>query len=409
MTTERSIKNWRRQDLCYCSNVHALQSEHDLVNAITGLIAGVRRKRQLQTMSAGLWLNVATCRAFTSSLKKMRFLKELLAQNGIYLLTLNGFPYDAFHADIVKERVYSPDWSDPARHDYTVKLAEILAFCLPEHTIEGTISTLPLGFRHRWSAEKHDKALEALCVTAFKLSQLRNRTGKSIRLCLEMEPDCVLESTDETISFFQQSLSAKAKQLGIQQIVLQRHLGICFDICHQAVMFEDISDSLERFLAADITIGKIQISSALEISQPATEHSQSLMRQFAEPKYLHQVRTRHRNQLYSSLDLSTALENQGFPNTSKWRVHFHVPVQAETLVDEALTTTQKAIGEVLDFLKSHPQCRPHLEVETYTWQVLPKSVRPDSDASLVDGLATELIWLEKAMREKNLISENDNA
>jgi len=403
VTTSVPKKLWQREDLCYCSNVHFSDSETDLNNVIDHFITGVREQRQLNEMGSGIWINNKISQKLTAHPEKINALRDLLKRKGIKLYTLNGFPYDNFHAEKVKEGVYLPDWSQPERYNYTLNLAQILAICLSEDAEEGTISSLPLGFRHNWTEKKQNRALEALCKMANELSKIVTSTGKSIRLCLEMEPDCVLESTEETIALFQQQLPAKAKQLGIDEHKIKRHLGICFDVCHQAVMFESIPDSLAQLLNAEISIGKIQISSALEIKDPKKQSNREILEHFAEPKYLHQVRTLLNNKVTGLLDLSTALNHADFPTADSWRIHFHLPIQSTTLQQQEINTTQESILDVLDFLKLHPQCHPHLEVETYTWNVLPESIRPHDEQSLITGLTEELNWLEQQMQQRELL------
>lgn len=396
-------KYWQKEQLCYCSNVHSQTSEDSLYEVISHYINGVRQQRQLSEMAAGLWINAQVSQELTHQPGKINKLASVLKQHKINLFTLNGFPYDNFHAQVVKERVYVPDWSMPERYQYSCQLADILAGCLSSETAEGTISTLPLGFRYDWSEQKHSLALQALCKAAEYFAGIYTRTGKSIRLCLEMEPDCVLEATPETIVLFQQELPAKAEQLGIDQRIIERHLGICFDVCHQAVMFENIQQSMAQLLSAGINIGKIQISSALEVQYPNQEKVQEILKQYAEPKYLHQVRVQQDSKVTGQLDLSAALTDANFPATAPWRIHFHVPIQATTLQCQELKTTQGAILDMLDFLQANPACHPHLEVETYTWHVLPEVIRPHGQHSLIMGLTEELKWLEQAMQQRGLL------
>lgn len=394
---------WKSSELTYCSNVHPAENYHDLKSVVTSFTSKVRQKRGLNFMGAGLWINNQVAMELVDQTEKLRELNILLKSNHIDLFTLNGFPYGNFHAHSVKEAVYTPDWSQPQRLHYTQQLAEILSYCLPSDIAEGTISTLPLGFRHTWTPQKQEASLLVLCELAVFLESLQRRSGRTIRVCLEMEPDCVLETTDELIHFFQTELPAKASALGITAQTLRNHLGVCFDVCHQAVMFEDVSDSLARITAASITIGKIQISSALAIAQPDSKETRLKLAEFAEQKYLHQVRTLVDNRLVGVLDLPIALAEKGFTESNSWRIHFHVPIQTATLALEELGTTQSAILEVLDFLKNNPLQRPHLEIETYTWQVLPKTLRPQNDKDLIKGLTDELDWLDTEMSLRGLI------
>ena len=403
MITKHNLRPWQRHELTYCSNVHPAETVESLNTVIAFFMNGVRLARNLPMMGTGLWLSDQVSMELATSSVKYDELVSLLASNNIKLFTLNGFPFGNFHAESVKERVYTPDWSQLPRYNYTRRLAEILAACLPDDMEEGTISTLPLGFRYTWTEQQHDAAMDALCRLAGFLADLYQSSGRSIRVCLEMEPDCVLETTEEMIHFFQHQLPAKALALGISENTIRNHLGVCFDVCHQAVMFEDVDLSMARLLAADIVIGKIQISSALELKRPAQESGLQVLHKFAEQKYLHQVRTLENNKLIGSVDLAVAFETDNFPTAEPWRVHFHVPIQATTLERQELDTTQGSILKVLDFLKANPECHPHLEVETYTWQVLPVSLRPQNDLALINGLTAELSWLEKQMSLRGLL------
>lgn len=395
---------WRPEELVYCSNVHPGDDLDTVIQGLTRFIAPVGRARGLSRCGTGLWLShaVATTLA-TQPAERQRF-RTALDQAGVSLFTLNGFPYGDFHARAVKAAVYRPDWSEPERGIYTLQLAEILAECLPEDQAEGTISTLPLGFAPDWNDERREAALRQLCETARALAQLRERSGRSIRVCLEMEPGCVLESTDQLLALFTEALPAAADRDGIPRGHLQQHLGICYDVCHQAVMFEDICASLHRLQDAGIILGKIQVSSALEATHPASDEVRAHLNAFAEPRYLHQVRSRDpMGFLQAAMDLPEALEDAAF-SREPWRVHFHVPIQTDSLFTGALGTTRHAIGEVLDFLHAHRgEIRPHLEVETYTWQVLPEALRPRDDAQLIHGLAAELQWLQEELRRRELL------
>ncbi|MGR8932411.1 MAG: metabolite traffic protein EboE [Gammaproteobacteria bacterium] len=403
MTNHASRSVWHRDELTYCSNVHPANTYPDLEAVVTRFIGEVRKKRNAGSMGSGLWINQSVADDLVQQPEKLQQFVHLLARSHIDLFTLNGFPYGNFHGQSVKERVYTPDWSDPQRSRYTRLLAEILAACLPDRVSEGTISTLPLGFRHTWSEAKHQASLEAFCQVARFLGDLKQRQGRSIRVCLEMEPDCVLETTDELIRFFRRDLPEKALALRIPEQLLRDHLGVCFDVCHQAVMFEDCAESLSRIAKEGISVGKIQVSSALVIVDPEQTNIDETLAEFTEPRYLHQVRTLAGQRLVSSLDLPFALDDKSFPTAYPWRIHFHVPIHATLLAQDVLSTTQQAILDVLDFLKANPNHKPHLEVETYTWQVLPAFLRPKTDASLIAGLTDELNWLEMEMLKRSLI------
>ncbi|MFT5162580.1 MAG: sugar phosphate isomerase/epimerase [Alteromonadaceae bacterium] len=377
-------------DIAYCSNVHAGETVADIIDNLSRFIEPVCRARGLDSMATGLWISGAAA----SELRETQVLadfKQALAQAGLRLTSINGFPYGDFHQEKVKDEVYLPDWSDPVRLHYSKSLAALLAACLPDDCPIGAISTLPLGYKAHWSEHKQQAAISHLTELMNYLIKLKQQTGKHIQICLEMEPDCVLESTDELIEFFYNQRFAN-------------HLAVCYDVCHQAVMFEDAFDALARIAAAKIPIGKIQLSSALKAH--FTRQNTSLLEllgQFCEPKYLHQVKYQNaQGQLKTCADLSVALQGN-IPQTD-WRVHFHVPINTEQLVHPQLQTTRDDLLRVFDFLREYPSVRPCLEVETYSWQVLPLQIRPQDDAGLISGIVNELRWVETELQQRELLN-----
>jgi len=400
---KQNMVGWSREELSYCSNVHPAESIEAIISVITDQLAPIRKARNLERMSTGLWLCDVVAKELINNIEKHQQFQTVLKSNHIELLTLNGFPFGNFHADKVKEKVYIPDWSDSLRYQYTIDLAQILADNLPEHINEGTISTLPLGYRHRWGVEKHQLSVESLCQLALFLEQLYQQTGSVIRVCLEMEPDCVLETTDEMISFFNKDLLTKASELNIDQALIYKFLGVCFDVCHQAVMFEKIEQSLRLFLQAGITIGKIQISSALEISNTSNEDLVEKIQQFVEPRYLHQTSVLNDKSVQRFMDLPDLIQTGCIQKSSLARVHFHLPIQIETLENPGLGTTQREILRVLDFLAENNGFKPHLEIETYTWHVLPSFFQAASIEKVQQGLIDELEWLSQEMHKRELL------
>jgi sugar phosphate isomerase/epimerase len=377
--------------------VHAGANLQQVEHGISSSLAQVRELRGLTQMGAGLWINQLTLQQLQDK-NTLQLFSAFLQNHGIQLFTLNGFPMLNFHQEQVKQKVYQPDWSNPQRSRYTTQLAELLAQLMPPDQNIATISSLPLGFAAQWNDEKHQQAIDLLERCLYNLQNIYQTTGKKIRLCVEMEPGCVLETSEQIIHFFQHDLQ------GIMPSLIDDHLGICFDVCHQAVMFEDIYQSLEKIHRAGIAIGKIQISSALELKDPMSKSGLETLAHFVEPKYLHQTCCMDKNgHLLKTQDLPNALDT--FPREFPWRVHFHVPIQAQMLISPLLTSTQDSIMQTLHFLYQNPTLHPHIEVETYTWQVLPESLRPQDDTAIAKGLSEELNWLEKKMRKYDLIQE----
>jgi len=394
---------WLPSELTYCTNAHPGENLQQVSEVISGPLSSVRKKRKLSSMGGGLWLSNSTALNL-STVESLNKFAEQLHQHGITVFTLNGFPTQGFHAQRVKEAVYHPDWSEPERLEYTIRLAHILAALLKDDVTEGTISSVPLGFTPDWSKSRNEKALDAVCHCLTELHKIHQQSDHHIRLCLEMEPGCVLESTDDLIPFFTSEIVEHFTSRDLNPKLIDDHLGICFDICHQAVMFEDCYESLQRIHDAGIHIGKIQISSALELTSPNDSDARNSLAGFIEQKYLHQSRCKDKNnKLLNVMDLDQAFNE--FPDNQPWRTHFHVPVQARSLISTGLTTTQHEICQTLDFLRDNPQLHPHLEVETYTWTALPEKIRPSNNSMMIDGLTQELNWLENQMRSRNLLAE----
>ncbi len=390
---------WTPTQLGYCGNVHPAHDLAALRASIAGPFQAVRRQRGLQRQDSGLWISALAAAELQQPAARAAFL-ALLRDSGLRLTSLNGFPYGRFHGYEVKAAVYRPDWSQPQRLDYSLQLAGLLAEALPEDCDEGVISSVPLGYAADWTDEHQARAEAHLLQLTAALAELKHGTGKTIRLCLEMEPDCVLERTDQALAFFAhwQALDPN-----------HAHLALCFDVCHQAVLFEDCHAALSRLHQAGIVIGKIQLSNALVCRLPVDEQHRDevldVLAGFAEGTYLHQVKARHRcGQLLAWADLPAALLDPALAGCSELRVHFHVPLFSERFQLPELGGSQQALGRVFEYLAQHPDLRPVLEVETYSWMVLPEALRPGSEPALARGIAAELEWVEAQLQRHGALA-----
>ena len=350
--------------LAYCSNVHPADDLDGVAAQLERYAARVRERLDVPVLGVGLWV-AAPALADAGAADRLR---EQLRRLGLEVVTLNGFPYEAFHADVVKLGVYRPNWADPRRRDYTLGLARLLASLLPADVAEGSISTLPLGWRTEWDAAAADAGRRALEEVAAGLMALESETGKRIRIALEPEPGCTIETVAQAADF----LAGLAPEW----------IGLCLDACHLAVQFEVADGALALLADAGVPVVKAQVSSALRV--PAPESSRAFLDGFAEPRFLHQVREVVGGHVAGADDLPDALGG-ALPAAAEWRVHFHVPVHA------AEHTTQHELEATLAALVGGPApLTTHLEVETYTWGVLPDG--PGGDDGLVEGLAAELAW-----------------
>jgi sugar phosphate isomerase/epimerase len=296
--------------------------------------------------------------------------------------------------------VYSPDWTDPARLDYTRRCAALLAALLPEGEDFGSISTLPLGLRVDWTPDHSQRAAEALKELALYLDRLRDRTGKHIALAVEPEPGCVLERTPQVIAFWNDFLRPAASCDGM--LAVEEHIGLCYDTCHQAVQFEDAAEALDALTAAGIRIHKMQLSSALEFPADPEGATRAVREQFVEPKFLHQTRVRTPEGVFDIDDLPQALNAGPGLFAHPWRVHYHVPVHAGSLLEDAaaggempaVRTTRGEMLKALNHALKQDLCR-HFEVETYTWSVLPEAHRPADDEGLARAIAKEVEFVRE--------------
>ncbi len=390
----------------YCTNVHPgvtlEQIKQNLERESLKVKQSVSPDRP---MGIGLWLSSTATEQLMNRDARSRF-RDWLEQRELVPFTVNAFPAGDFHQNVVKHDVYRPTWVDRSRLEYTQRVATILADLLPCGSL-GTISTLPLG----WPAiGNQDAGLPASedflqsCAQNFTrmvsmLSDLQDSREVHLRLCIEPEPGCILDTCDDVVQYFDRFLF-DSDQTASEVQRAKQHLGVCHDICHSAVMFEPQPVALERYAEAGITVGKVQVSSAVEVDFDSMDASSTtdVMAQlaaFAEPRYLHQTNVRKDDSTFFHEDLPSALAtiDENGP-AGKWRVHFHVPIHEPTfgLID----STQSQILECMDWFEGSnqhgihfDQHGIHFEVETYAWNVLPPSLRPDC---LADGIASEMQW-----------------
>ncbi|MFF9114983.1 metabolite traffic protein EboE [Streptomyces massasporeus] len=361
--------------LAYCTNVHPAETLDGVLAQLRDHCEPVRRRLGRDRLGIGLWLAKDAAHALVTDPAALRRLRTELDRRGLEVVTLNGFPYEGFGAEEVKYRVYKPDWADPERLDHTTALARVLAGLLPDDVTDGTISTLPLAWRTAYDDERAQTARTALRSLAERLDALEELTGRSIRVGLEPEPGCVVETTHDAI--------APLTAIGHNRI------GICVDTCHLATSFEDPHTALDALTAAGVPVVKSQLSAALHAEHPHLPEVREALAAFAEPRFLHQTRTSTATGLRATDDLAEALAGHALPDASPWRSHFHVPLHAAPAAP--LTSTLPVLKSALTRIVGGPApLTRHLEVETYTWQALPPELRPKGRTQLAEGIAAEL-------------------
>ncbi|GAX48739.1 metabolite traffic protein EboE [Streptomyces olivochromogenes] len=361
--------------LAYCTNVHPAETLDGVLAQLRDHCEPVRRRLGRDRLGIGLWLARDAAHALVTDPSALRGLRTELERRGLEVVTLNGFPYEGFGAEEVKYRVYQPDWADPERLAHTTDLARVLAQLLPDDVTEGSISTLPLAWRTAYDQERATAAHTALTTLAERLDALNELTGRSLRIGLEPEPGCTVETTRDAL--------APLTAIGHDRI------GICVDTCHLATSFEDPHTALDALTQARVPIVKSQLSAALHAEHPHLPEVRAALAAFDEPRFLHQTRTLTAAGLRGTDDLGQALAGDALPDASPWRAHFHVPLHAAPAAP--LTSTLPVLRAALTRLVGGPHpLTHHLEVETYTWQALPPELRPRARAQLADGIAAEL-------------------
>jgi hypothetical protein len=394
--------------LTYCTNIHAGETWPDHFRALQANFPFIKTHiSPHKPMGIGLRLsNEASVQLVEAA--NLDVFKSWLKENNAYVFTMNGFPYGGFHHTRVKDNVHAPDWTTNERVAYTFRLFNILSQLIPEG-MDGGISTSPLSYRHWFNSESAlQKAKELATNNVVKvvenLISIHATTGKLLHLDIEPEPDGVLQTGEEFIHWFENDfIPAGVKKLKERFRVsdndaaelLKRHICLCYDVCHFAVGYEPHQEVIARLLQKGIRIGKIQISAALKGELPNTLSDRINIKEafakFNEPVYLHQVVAKMKDgELLRYPDLPEALADYDNATVTEWRAHFHVPIAVREF--GVLQSTQADIVEVLRIQKQE-KFTQHLEVETYTWEVLPGALK----LPLQDSIIQELDWVKQSL------------
>ena len=372
----------------YCTNVVAGRTIRETCEHVERVFVPVRdRVCPTGMLPLGLWLSARSAEQLAESIGGGAELRDRLAAVGLSIVTLNGFPYQDFHGSEVKLRVYEPHWANTRRALHTQRLADLLPDLLMPGTRTASISTLPLGWRALFSQEGCGASIgiasALLEQTVRHLARIEDRTGIRITVDLEPEPGCMLDRAVDVVSFFEHALQPRRGEPDPR-----RYIGVCHDVCHAAVMFEDQRAVLRAYRTAGISVNKIQVSSAVVASGNA--ESLVALAAFSEPRYLHQTCVRSLDggvKFFEDLPLALSAVTSGL--AGEWRTHFHVPIFTTHM--GCLGTTQSTIIECLSEVDSWPSSeRPVLEIETYAWDVLPGATRDES--GLIEGITQEINW-----------------
>jgi len=385
--------------LTYSTLVHPGDDWPQMWDSLINYVPKVKERwAKNHRFGVSLRLSASSANTLSKSKAERDKLKKFLDDNNMYLYTVNAFPYGPFKGTIVKEQVYEPDWRSEERTTYTKNVADVLADVCPSD-ISPSIQSAPLGFKPRVTGpDVVDSFTDHVIRVCAHLVDIESRTGKVITLALEPEPYCFLETTDETVEYFTKHIYsgksaeklAKLAKMPISDaiVALRRHVGIVFDICHQAVEFEDIGACLQKLVDAGVPIFKLQEAAALHVPE-VTQKIVDVLKTYSKTIYLTQTVEKKDGKLTRFLNLEDAFNAwEKNPGPREWRTHFHVPVFLEDL--GPFRTTRFAIEDALKFHKAKPLSR-HLEIETYTWDVLPDNLKT---GDIVDYVCRELDWVK---------------
>lgn len=392
--------------LTYCSNIHAGEEWGEHFAALKAHIPAIKSQTSPEApFGIGLRLSERAVRGLGVPGRIEEF-RLWLADHNCYVFTMNGFPYGGFHRTVVKDQVHAPDWLTGERSDYTIRMFHILSQLLPEG-MEGGISTSPLSYRH-WHEERSRADVSARCTgnllnVVSALIEIERVSGKTMHLDLEPEPDGLIETGTEFIYWYEKMLmpmgcrflsSAFGMDEGEADAAIRRHVRLCYDICHFAVGFENHHDVLNELAKRRIPVGKLQISAALKASfsdAALREDVRNAFRAFNESTYLHQVVASSADGILKRYrDLGEALSDVSHV-AAEWRSHFHVPLFVGEYGE--LHSTQEDITSVIGE-QTRSRFTDHLEVETYTWEVLPDELRLPLSLSII----RELEWVKALLK-----------
>ena len=381
--------------LTYCQNIHPTQTWAECRAALEGPTAAVKARVSPDgAFAVGLRFSAETLRELAPGSAARAELGRILAAHDFRAVTMNGFPYGPFHGTTVKENAYRPDWTTPERLTYTCELADLMAELAPPGE-PLSLSTVPGTFKP-WAAGREAEMAANLIAAAAHMARIEADTGVRISLAIEPEPFCFLETIAEVVAFFRDHLFSDAAvrtfaeaaglTAGEAAAAVPRHLGLCYDVCHAAVEYEDAAASVAALRDAGVPVHKLQLSAALRAA-PVHEEARRALATYDEPVYLHQTVASAGGALTRYADLAEPLARGSASDGEEWRVHFHVPIFVDDL--GAFGTTQAFLKEMLAVHREAP-ISGHLEVETYTWDVLPPHL---TDVGLEAAVARELGWV----------------
>jgi hypothetical protein len=342
-----------RRTVGYALNVFPTETLDDLWRCLeTDVLEIKRRVFPSEVFPVELRFSDRIVRELQQDCDRVARLKYFLDTHDLAPITANGFVMPHFHGERVKERAYLPAWHESEeRLRFTNSCIDLLAQLAPTDAEMVSVS-VPFG-------ALKPVTMDDVAPNILKAGEHAARMNNIV--ALEPEPGLCVETTGEVVEFFRRFVPDR----------LRSHLAVNFDLSHQLVQFENISESLEQLRREGIVVAKIHLSNAAELPELKPFYADSI--------YLHQVcgvdASGQRN--FFSLDWPATPPP---PGIARYRCHYHLPVFP--------TDLPSTLPEVERFL-SHPSPIP-LIIETYTW---PEQLH--GRERLVDNICRELTWVRE--------------
>jgi hypothetical protein len=398
--------------LTYSTLVHPGDTWDEMRHSLETYVPEVKRRFSPDApMGVSLRISNASAQRLIADPDEQAWVKAFLEANDMYVYTVNAFPYGPFKGQVVKEQVYEPDWTTEERTQYTMNVATILSR-ITGSDVEPTIQTAPLAFKPKVTDDQYvDRFTDNLLRVVAFLMNLEKETGRRVKVAVEPEPYCFLETIDETVAYFNERIYTTASALRVAELSgqplaevfqgIRRYLGVVFDICHQSVEFEDITDDLKSLVEAGIPIYKLQEASALNVPQVTPEIVNELKR-YTGTIYLSQTTELRNGVITRYLNLEDAIAAyEADPGPRSWRTHFHVPVFLDDL--GPFKTTRDGIDAALAVHARTP-LSTHLEIETYTWDVLPDHLKT---GDITEYVVRELEYVRDELARQVVLRQGD--
>ncbi len=374
--------------LAYCSNVHAAEDAAGIVAQLGRFAAPVRERLGASRLGIGLWLAADAARELRADPDALGALRDALDEGELEVVTFNAFPYRGFHAPVVKEAVLPPGLDRRGARRLHPRCRGALRRAPARRHRRGVGLDDAARLARGWSDADAAAARERFAGLAGQLADLERTTGRTIRVGIEPEPSCVVETIDEAVD----ALSVSTRT------------GSAWRSTPAITRSPSTIRPMRWMRSSAPACGSSSASSRAPCAprRRGSAAGRRRLEEFVEPRFLHQTREPRSSpgQVHGTDDLPEALAG-GLPAEREWRVHFHVPVH-----EGGPETTQAELQAWMAALVGRPAARVHhLEIETYTWTVLPEDRRPVGEGGLIDGLTREVAWTRDQLTALGLVED----